>query len=39
MPGLRDRTEDVARLRLGIDGICTNFRDRAAALLDGEGRA
>ena len=27
------------RLRLGIDGICTNFRDRAAALLDGEGRA
>ena len=35
-----DRTEDIARLIvLGIDGVCTNFPDRAVSLMDREARA
>ena len=34
-----DGTDDLARLiELGIDGVCTNFPDRAVALLDGDRR-
>jgi len=35
-----DRQADIARLiELGIDGVCTNFPDRATAPVDGEDRA
>jgi glycerophosphoryl diester phosphodiesterase len=34
-----DRQANIARLiELGIDGVCTNFPDRAVALVDGEER-